>query len=379
MKKRDIQVFKAVYDVDACLNQIRQCLEIGWTGMGFKTVEFENMWKNYTGCKNAFFTNSSTAGLYLACDILKETLGWDNTSEIITTPITFVSTNHAILKAGLKPVFADVDDTLCLDPNSILENISVNTKAVMYVGIGGNTGHLDEVIKICKEKGLILLLDAAHMAGTRYKGEIVGPHADVTIYSFQAVKNLPTGDSGMICFKDEKLDAIARKKAWLGINKDTYSRSNSGAYKWKYDVEYVGDKYHGNSVMAAIAIAQLAHLDDDNQYRRKLAKQYDEILGELSDKIGFIYFPQECIPSRHLYQITVEDREGLISYLNGNGISPGVHYVDNTEYRMYKDFYGRCPNAQYYSNHVLTLPSHLGILDEDVEYICQSIKEFMQD
>ena len=97
------------------------------------------------------------------------------------------------------------------------------------------------------------------------------------VFSFQAVKNLPTADSGMICCQDAELDADARKWAWLGINKDTYARTLSqGTYKWMYDVEFEGFKYHGNSIMAAMGLVSLKYLDQDNAYRRQLAEWYDE-------------------------------------------------------------------------------------------------------
>ena len=117
----------------------------------------------------AYYANSATAGLNLAVDILKEKHGWQDGDEIISTPITFVSTNHAILKAGLKVVFADIDDTICLSPASVREKISERTRAVMFVGIGGNTGHYYEIVDICREHNLTLILDAAHMSGTRIK------------------------------------------------------------------------------------------------------------------------------------------------------------------------------------------------------------------
>ncbi len=375
-----IQVFQPKFDIDACLKEVRECLEKGWTGIGYKTVEFEKQWKEYTGVKNAFFVNSATAALNLACDIFKEEYGWDDESEVITTPLTFISTNHAILLAGLKPVFADVDDTLCLDPKDILKKITPKTKAVMYVGLGGNAGHLDEVIKICKDHDLKLMLDAAHMAGTRYKGEVIGPQADVTIFSFQAVKNLPTGDSGMVCFTEEKFDQIARKKAWLGINKDTYMRSeDGGSYKWRYDVEYVGNKYHGNAIMGALALAQLPHLDEDNEYRRKVCSWYEEELKDLiPEKIGLVTIPEDCISSRHIFQIIVDNRDALVTYLNEHDINPGVHYVDNTEYRMYKYADGTCPRAREYSKKVISLPAHLNISRDDVKYISDVVKEFLR-
>lgn len=373
-----IQLFVPKFDVDACLDEIRECLEKGWTGMGFKTVEIEERWKEYTGLENAYYLNSSTSGLYMACDLFKAELGWDENSEIITTPLTFITTNHAIMQAGLKPVFADVDDTLCLSPDSIREKITPNTKAVMYVGMGGNTGHYDEVVSICKENNLILILDAAHMAGTRLRGEIPGKEADVVVYSFQAVKNLPTADSGMICFKDKKFDDIARKYAWLGINKDTYARTGAGGnYKWKYDVEYVGHKYHGNSVIASIALVQLKRLDEDNARRNCIAKMYSDAFAPYKDKIGTVTIPENCQTSRHLFQIIVEDRDELLTFLNSKDIFPGVHYIDNTNYRMYSYAQGTCPNAEYYSNHILSLPLHLNLTDEDVRTVIDAVIEFV--
>lgn len=373
-----IQVFSPKYEIEDCLKEIRECLEVGWTGLGYKTIEFEKAWKEYCGLPFAHYLNSSTSGLNLAVEILKEENGWNDGDEIITTPLTFVSTNHAILKSNLHAEFADIDDTLCLDPKSVEMHIHVNTRAVIFVGIGGNTGHYYDIVKICKEHNLMLIIDAAHMAGTRVNGEIPGKEADVVVYSFQAVKNLPTADSGMICFKNGNYDDIARKKAWLGINKDTYSRTtNSGNYKWKYDVEYIGDKLHGNSIMAAIGIAQLKYLDRDNGYRKQICSWYEERLVKYSDKIKFTNIPSECDSSRHLFQIQVNRRDELMLYLNSVGIFPGVHYTENTQYRMYSYAHGTCPNAENVSKQVISLPVHLRLMHKDVMFVCDNVVKFV--
>ncbi len=373
-----IQLFVPTFRVEECLNEIKECLEIGWTGMGFKTTKFENEWKKYTGFENAHFLNSATAGLYLAFDILKEVNKWNDGDEVITTGLTFVSSNHAILLSNLKPIFADVDDTFCLSPTDIELKITSRTKAILYVGLGGNTGYLDDVFELCKKYKLKLIIDAAHMSGTKYKNGTPGLYADVVIFSYQAVKNLPTADSGMICFKDEKLDAIARKKSWLGINKDTYSRTGKdGNYKWMYDVEYIGEKYHGNSIMAAIALVQLKYLEEDNLYRRLLAESYDSVFSKYSHIIQLVKIPLDCIPSRHLYQIVVEKRDELLGYLNSKEIFPGVHYRDNTQYSMYSYGQGTCPNTEYISNHVISLPLHLRLSKEDVIEIANSVVSFL--
>lgn len=373
-----IQLFKAKYEVEECLEEIRECLEVGWTGLGFKTVKFEEAWKEYTGLPYAYYLNSSTIGLYMAVDILKEQYGWSDGDEIITTPITFVTSNHAILKSNMKAVFADIDDTMCLTPESVRKNITDKTRAVMYVGLGGNMGHYYEIVETCKEYGLKLILDAAHMAGTRYKGEIPGKEAEVVVYSFQAVKNLPTADSGMICFQNGDFDAIVRKKAWLGINKDTYARTqNMGKYKWKYDVEYVGEKGHGNSVMAAIGLVQLKYLDRDNAYRRQVCKWYRDRFEQYPDQIELVRIEPGCESSCHLFQICVENRDELMVALNEAGIFPGVHYASNINYKMYEYAKGTCPYSDYVSDHTISLPLNMYLSYEDVQRICDEVIKFV--
>lgn len=206
-----------------------------------------------------------------------------------------------------------------------------------------------------------------------------GGGADVIVYSFQAVKNLPTADSGMLCFKNPELDKMARKKTWLGINKDTYERTNlkGGTYKWKYDVEYVGNKYHGNSIMAAIALTQLKRLDIDNAYRKQIASWYEKGFELYGDKIKLMRIPQNCDSSRHLFQILVDERDEGILALNNQEIYPGVHYIDNTVYSMYSYADGTCPTARYISDHVISLPMHLRLTYEDVETVISAVINFV--
>jgi len=372
----NIQVLKPKYRVEECLKEIEICLRQGWTGLGFKTTEFEEAWKTYTGLPNAHFVCSATAGLHLATNILKSFYGWKDDDEVISTSLTFISTNHAILYEGLKPVFADVDsDTLCLDPVDVEKKITSKTRAVMYVGLGGRCGHLKEISELCKKHGLKLILDAAHMAGTRSLwGQHVGHEADVTVFSFQTVKNLPTADGGMICFRDQELDARARKMSWLGIDKDTYARSQQdGTYKWKYDVPYLGFKYHGNSIMAALGLVGLRYLDGDNHRRRAIASIYDE---ELSRKKLWTPTDLHCSQqSQHIYQIVVEDRDNVLNKLNERGIYPGVHYIDNTNYSMYRYGYDDSRFAHIVSQKLLSLPIHLEMTDDDVKRVAQAVNE----
>ncbi len=368
-----IQVLKPRYRVEECLSEIKECLDIGWTGMGFKTVELETKWKEYTGLKNAHFLNSATSGLHLAVNILKEKYNWDESSEIITSPFTFISTNHAIMYENIKPVFADIDKSLNLNPKSVLEKINEKTKAVIFVGIGGNTKNMIEVIKIAKENNLKIILDAAHMAGSYYKGKHVGFDVDVAVFSFQAVKNMPTADSGMICFKDNEDDKRCRELSWLGINKDTFARNNEGNYKWDYNVNDAGFKYHGNSIMAALGLVSLKYLDADNSYRRQIAYWYNE---NLKNKLEIIQH-ESNETSRHLFQVAVKNREKIINYLTNHNIFPGVHYRQNTEYKLYKIRYN-CVNSNYYSDKILTLPIHTFLTKNDVDNISNILLEALE-
>ena len=242
---------------------------MSWKNNGNSILHFDN----------AHFLSSNTVGLHLAIRILKLTNQWKDGDEVITTPLTFVSSNHAISYENLTPVFADVDDQLCLDPEDVESKITRKTKAVLFVGIGGNIGQYKAIKELCDKHNLKLIFDAAHCAGTTLNrilhGAAIAPtqvgwDADVSVFSFQAVKNLPTADSGMICFKNKDYDQLARKMSWLGIDKDTFSRTNTkGTYKWDYDVPTLGYKYHGNSIMAAMGLVGLKYLDEDNSRRRE--------------------------------------------------------------------------------------------------------------
>jgi dTDP-4-amino-4,6-dideoxygalactose transaminase len=379
-----IQVFKPKYRTQEVLKEIEECLEIGWTGLGFKTEKFEEAWKKYTDFENAHFVASNTVGLQIAIKVLKDANKWKNGDEIITTPLTFVSSNHAILYNYLQPVFADVDDQLCLDPKSVEARITKKTKAVMFVGIGGNIGQYNEIKQICDKHGLKLILDAAHMAGTKVDRNFhgvaiakshVGWDADVSVFSFQSVKNLPTADGGMICFKNKDYDALARKLSWLGIDKDTFNRTNSkGSYKWDYDVIDIGFKAHGNSIMASMGLVALKYLDEDNARRREICEMYNQGFLNNPDIIPIKHNPN-CISSRHIYQIQVANRNQVMEYLNANDIFPGVHYKDNTQYEMYSYGQRTCPNATKLSEEVISLPLHMFLTNEDIQKVIEVVKK----
>lgn len=378
---RNINLFVPKFRKEEIFSHMGECLDKGWTGLGFKTLEIESEWKKYTSLRHAHFLNSNTSGLHLAIKILKDVNKWKENDEVITTPLTFVSTNHAIMYEGMKPVFADVDEFLCLDPQSVLSKITKKTKAVMFVGIGGNVGNLNQIADICETHKLKLILDAAHMSGTfmnvpfdnGYYQEHVSNLADVCVFSFQAVKNLPTSDSGMICFKNSDYDELARKLSWLGIDKDTYNRTtDKGTYKWEYDLVDVGFKYHGNSITASMALVGLKYLEEDNERRREISEMYEKGLENIQT-IKMSNYTAKA--SRHLFQIEVENRNKIMEYLNLQGIYPGVHYRDNTRYEIYSYGFGTCPYSHEVSEKLISLPLHINLSDDDVNYVIQKTNE----
>lgn len=240
-------------------------------------------------------------------------------------------------------------------------------------------GQLKKIIEIAKKHDLRVILDAAHMSGTKVDGVTPGTWdgVDVTVYSYQAVKNLPTGDSGCICWASEELNEINKQLAWCGINKDTYARSNKGTYSWKYDVDYVGYKYNGNAIMASIALVQLKYLDEDNARRREIVKMYDEgFKNNPLIKVVPASYPDEC--SYHLYELIVPDREKLLDQLSSVGINCGVHYRDNTDYKVFIEGKGTCPKSHEISEHLITMPLHMWLTNDDVKFIIEKVNEFVK-
>ena len=166
--------------------------------------------------------------------------------------------------------------------------------------------------------------------------------------------------------------------SWMCINKDTYARtSNQGTYKWNYGVDYLGFKYNGNAIMAGIALAQLPYLDEENARRREIAAMYTKVF-ENNLKIQIIGAPHADECSYHIYEIAVPDREALLSELAANDIYAGVHYRDNTEFSMYTYAQGTYPKAHEITNHIITMPLHMYLTDEDVERIAAIVNNFVK-
>ncbi len=366
-----IPLFRPSYGEEE-LEALREPLKTGWAGLGPKTEEFEERFAQYIGVRYAVGVNSGTAALHLALKVM----GVEG-HEVITTPMTFVSTNHAILYNNAIPVFTDIyPDTLNLDPDQIRRNITPRAKAIVVVHYGGHPCDMDPIMEIARSYGLRVVEDAAHGCGGEYKGRKIGSLADIACFSFHAVKNFATGDGGMITTNDPEIYERLKKLRWLGITKHTWARvEKDQRYFWSYDVEELGFKYHMNDIQAAIGLAQLTKLERNNQRRREIVKKYDEALADL-EGIETPTVKDYAKSACHNYVIKLDGRDILSTYLREKGISTGVHYVPNNLYPMYKGFGKPTPVADAIWKKLLTIPLYPDLTDEELGKIIGSIKTF---
>jgi len=369
-----IPVFKPSYGEEE-LEALREPFRTGWLGLGPQTKEFEDRFAELIGVPHAIGVNSATAALHLAF-----MLAGIEGKEVITTSMTFVSTNHAILYNNGIPVFADIEpDTLNINADDIKRKITEQTRALVVVHYGGHACDMSAIMELAEKHNLIVIEDCAHACGGMYKDQMLGSLGHFGCYSFHAVKNLATGDGGMITTKSSESDAKLRQIRWLGITRGTWDRSERKGYAWEYDVEDVGLKCHMNDITAAIGLVQLAKLEQMNNRRRHLAERYSNLLAD----VRWIKTPVEKEYTKsawHNYVIKVtdpNDRNPLMDYLKAKGISTGMHYIPNHLYQMYRPYVnGSVPITEAVWHHLITLPLFPDLTDEQQDIIVEEIRGF---
>lgn len=380
-----MQLFRPYYNTEKILENLKAVFDSGWTGPGPQCKRFEDKWRDFTGTKYCHFVNSCTAALHLGVRLLDLPKG----SPVLTTPLTFVSTNSAILYEGHTPVFVDINDNdLSLDGQDFMQKLGESkATAGIWVHYSGNASeHFELTMDIlgAGQTPFQMIEDCAHAAGSFYSdGTRVGSRTDtISCFSYQAVKNLPTFDGGMICVPDEEKLARVKRLAWMGIDKDTFARTNSSEselYKWKYDVPELGWKYNGNDISATVALTQIESLDRENAYRKQVHYWYKDHFRECEDKVKMVH---KCVDgSHHLTVIRVKNREEVIKALKANGIAPGVHYLPNYEFPLFEKYYkkGSCPNAERISKEIISIPNHLQVTKDDVDRISEVIVNAAKD
>ncbi len=370
-----IPVFKPKMNKAEILPELEKIFDSGWIGLGPKTSEFEEKFAEFTGTKYAVAVNSATAALHLAV----HALGIGENDEVIVPSMTFVSTGLAPLYCGARAVFADIEeDTLCIDPADIKRKITGRTKAIIPVHFGGHACRMDEIMDIAAHHKLSVIEDTAHGCGGRYRGRMLGSIGLMGCFSFHAVKNLPTGDGGMITTNDEGLYNRLRSLRWVGINKDTWNRSSGGQYSWQYSVDELGFKCHMNDITAVIGLAQLKVLEEHNEMRRQVARRYTEAFAELP----WVSTPVEKEYSRnawHNYVVKVPSRNELNEFLRTRGISTGVHYEPIHHYGVFKGDAAGVPVTERVWESLLTLPLFPDLTDAEFRQVIEGIRDFARE
>ena len=374
-----IQVFKPKIRTDEVIQELKKILDTGWIGLGPKTKEFEQEVGKYLNCSNFIATNSCTSALYLAI----KCLNLPAKSKIITTPITFVSTNSVILYEGHLPVFCDVEPlTGNISVDSIEKAIKFHNgeiKAIMLVHMGGYPCDMDKINEIAEKNNIKIIEDCAHAFGATYKGKTIGDSSNVCVWSFQAVKNLPVGDGGGISTKDEKMAERIKRLIWLGIDKTTIERSSldsiKQSYNWDYDVTELGFKYHLNDIISTIGLIQLKHIGEDNARRKEIVNFYKTHLNK--DKCTFPEYNLDRTSSYHFFPLFFENRGDVYKRLSENEIYPGMHYKRNDQYELFAPYKGlicgELTAAKMYQEKELTLPLHMFLTNNDLEKIVDVI------
>ncbi len=359
-----IPLSKPTYD-DQTKKELLEVLDSGWVGNGGKVIEFENAFKEMVKAKYAVATNSCTSALDLCLKAYGITGG-----ELITTPFTFVSDAIVGEMNGMDVTFADIDpNTLCIDPNSI--KITPETKAIIAVDSHGRLADIQAIKSKLLELDrldILVIEDAAHACYTPGAGEF----ADITVWSFQAVKTLPIFDGGMITTNNEEIAKKLKTLTWLGIEKSTFDRVSSKGYSWDYEIEHTGIKGYMTDVQAVIGLGQLRRLDVMNAKRRDIQYAYNNAF----DGQDWIKTPMYSETVQY-YTPQWKDRDGLHSFLAENGIATSVHFkpLHKTKYWAKGNKHG-LPVCDEIWTSLLSLPVHDSLTQEDVEYIISKVFEF---
>lgn len=344
------------------INALAAVLRSSWWGTGPRVEEFERRFAELVGVKYCVAVNSCTSALHLA---LRETMLRDKQfPNIVTTPLTFVSTALVALYEGVHVRFADIDErTLCLDPQQVNRLIDEDTVAVLPVHYAGNIADITYADRVN------VIEDCAHAGGSISAGK----KGHSACWSFHPVKNIATGDMGAITTNNEALYRKLIPARWCGINLDTWSREKSG-YNWEYDISTIGFKYNTNDIMATLALVQMGRLEKLNGRRKEIADVYKKELVDLP-----IILPQVESETWHLFVIRVPSylRNQLVEHLRSNNISPGVHYKPLHHYPIFKGEYHLPVTDRIYPE-LLSLPIHPDLTEEEQEKVINVIKKFFK-
>jgi perosamine synthetase len=354
-----------------------EVLRSDWLTTGPKIEEFEAALAKKTESAHGVAVSSGTAALHAAM----EAIGVKSGDEVIVPAITFAASANCVVFQGSTPVFADVDpDTLLIDPEDVAAKITSKTKAIMAVDYAGQPCDYDSLKRLTAHHDLALVADASHALGAKYKGRSVGSLADLTTFSFHAVKHITTGEGGAITTDDARLARRMRMFRNHGMTSDHRERQKNGS--WVYEMADLGFNYRLTDIQCALGITQLNKLDGWVSRRRQIAHRYDEAFSEIPAieplKVG--------VGTEHAYHLYVfrlqphvlrVKRERIFAALRAEGIGVNVHYIPVHLHQFYRERFdtvrGLCPVAETAYENIISLPLFPAMNDRDIDDVIEAV------
>ncbi len=350
---------------------IKKKLAGRWLGQGPAVDKFENDFqKKFAKDQCAIATGSGTDSLHLAYILA----GLKKGDEVISTVFTCTATNIPLLYMGIKIKFADIDrDTMNISVKSVEKLITKKTKALICVHYGGLPCEMDSLKKIAKKNKLVLIEDAAHAIGAKYKGKSIGNISDFTTFSFQAIKHFTTGDGGMLTIKNKKLEDKAKRIRWFGIDRKGKQKGT-----WKNDVHEVGYKYQMTDIAATMGSDSLKEFNFIINHRKKIYKTYLKEF-EKNKKVKCIHdYDKKKTHGAWLFTINVRNKDFVQKKLREYNIETNQVHFRNDKYSIFKKFVKgkKFPNMDYLENRYLVLPLHHKVSVQDAKYISKLVNKY---
>jgi len=346
-----------------------------WISTGPKNTELERKFAEMTGAKHAVSLSNCTVALHMSL-VLNNIKPGD---EVICPSLTFVATVNAIRYVNAVPVFADVKslEDLTIDPDDIERKITSRTRAIMVMHYGGFACDMTRISAIAEKHNLIIIEDACHGPLSEYEGKKLGTIGKVGCFSFFSNKNISTGEGGMIITDDDAIYEKAKLLRSHGMTSMSYDRAKG--HSTEYDVIELGYNYRMDDIRASIGIVQLDKLHKDLEIRAEIRTLYEKKLEGLDGITvpfrGYKYFSSNYIFPIILNGSTVDKRNRIREHLAAAGIQTSVHYPAVHRFSIYREFATPLPLTEYVADNLITLPMFSKLTNEEVEYICDSLKK----
>ncbi len=336
--------------------------------------EFEDAICKYTGAKYSVAFANGTAALHGACFAA----GIGEGDEVITTPITFAASANCVLYQGGTPVFADIDETLNIDPEDIERKITEKTKAIIPVHFTGQPCDMARIHAIARKHNLLVIEDAAHALGATWHGKFVGALSDMTILSFHPVKHITTGEGGMVLTNDPELYKRLVLFHTHGITRepDLLTHQEGG---WYYEQLELGYNYRITDFQCALGLSQLKKLPMFLEKRREIAAYYNHMFENVPN-LTIPYQVPDNDSAWHLYviQVPAKWRKRMYDELRRAGVLVNVHYIPVYKHPYYQAHgYADvcCPKAEAYYAGALSLPMYPGLTVKEQDYVIEMVKQ----